>query len=153
MKRNSDAASITLKGNLEINVPCVTEYDKEEFVTALNEQVGYYGLNSLFSIPNMTETIHSLIDNAHIFSLDSVITEHDTRMVHLYPVFELDTNGVSSTTETTKSTVNRFKLYYMYEQYDISISRLLVELLISTTYRETIKTRFSYHDNYDDLPG
>ena len=41
----------------------------------------------------------------------------------------------------------------MYEQYTTTLSRLLVESLISPTYRETIKTRFSTCDNYDDLPG
>ena len=48
MKRRSDATAITFKGNLEVSETCITEYDKENFITALKEQVAFYELHSLF---------------------------------------------------------------------------------------------------------
>ena len=41
----------------------------------------------------------------------------------------------------------------MHEQYDIALSRILVESFISPTYRETIKNYFSHRNNYDNLSG
>ena len=107
IKRCSDTTSIKFNGSIEINISCITEYNKEEFITKLNEQVGYYELNSLFSMPDRTGTMHSLIDtNTHLFSLNSVVTDKSTRMVHHVPVFELDTHGIAITTDNTESTIN-----------------------------------------------
>ena len=45
MTWRNDVTEILFKENLEISTPTITEYNKEEFVTALKEQVSYYGLN------------------------------------------------------------------------------------------------------------
>ena len=43
MKRRSHATSITFKGNLEINVPCITEYNKEYFLQRLRNKLVVMG--------------------------------------------------------------------------------------------------------------
>ena len=72
MKRRSDATAITFKGNLEVSDTCITKYDKESYLTAHKEQVGFYGLHSLFSMPDSSGKMHSLVDNAHLFSLSLI---------------------------------------------------------------------------------
>ena len=41
----------------------------------------------------------------------------------------------------------------MYKRYDMALSCLLVESIVSSTYHETIRTRLSHCANFDDLPG
>ena len=153
MKRRSDATAITFKGNLEVSGTCITEYDKESYLTALKEQVGFYGLHSLFSMPDSSGKMHSLVDDAHLFSLSQVRDEYDTRMIQPSAVFEVDASGKDTTTETAESIFNGNKAFDEYEQYDTALSRLIVESLLSPSYRETIKTRFSHHDSFEELPG
>ena len=153
MKRRSDATAITFKGNLEVSDTCITEYDKESYLTALKEQVGFYGLHSLFSMPDSSGKMHSLVDDAHLFSLSQVRDEYDTRMLQPSAVFEVDSSGENTTTETDTSIFNRNKVFDEYERYDIALSRLIVESLLSPSYRETIKTRFSHHDSFEELPS
>ena len=79
--------------------------------------------------------------------------EYDTRMARPSAVFEIDSTGNLATTKTSASTLIRNKDYDEYEQYNIALSRLIVESLLSPLYRETIKTRFSHHNNFEELPG
>ena len=140
MSRRSDVTAISFKGNLEISTPTATEYDKEEFVMALKEQVSYFGLNSLFAISDSNGAVFNLTESSHLFNLDNVIKEHDTRTLNSSQVFTINTDGTSSTTETNESKSTRFREYGMYERFDMALSRLLVESLVSSTYRETIRT-------------
>ena len=75
IKRHSDATAIIFKGNLEVSETCITEYDKENFITALKEQVAFYGLHSLFSMPDSSGKMHSLVEDAHLFSMSQVRDE------------------------------------------------------------------------------
>jgi len=84
--------------------------------------------------------------------MPQVRDEFDTRMARLSPVFEIIT-GNTNTTNTSASELIRKKAYGEYEWYDIALSRLIVESLLSPSYRETIKTHFSHHDNFKELPG
>ena len=78
MNYQSDSSSITFKGNLEISLPTVTEKNKEEFITTLKEHISYYSLDSIYSMSDAIGNVYPLIDNAHLFSLDSVAVQHDT---------------------------------------------------------------------------
>ena len=39
-----NTSSITFKGNLDTSANCTNEHDKEGFITALEEQISFYGL-------------------------------------------------------------------------------------------------------------
>ena len=80
MKRHSDATAITFEGNLEVSETCITKYDKENFITDLKEQVAFYELYSLFSMPDTSGKMHSLVEGAHLFSMSQVRDEYNTRM-------------------------------------------------------------------------
>ena len=83
MNRQSDVTAISFKGNLEISTPTATEYDKEEFVMALKEQVSYFGLNSLFAISDSSGTVFNSTESSHLFNLDNVIDEHNTHTLNM----------------------------------------------------------------------
>lgn len=69
MKRRSNAIEVTFKGKLEASDTCITECNKENFVTALKEQVGFYGLHFLFFMHDTSGEISSLVEDARLFSL------------------------------------------------------------------------------------
>ena len=106
--------AISFKENLEISQPTVTEYDKEEFILALKEQVAYYSLTSSFSMSNTTGTVFNLTENSHLFNFDSVINKHDTRSLILCPVFTISKHGTATTNTSPESAFTRFKEYDMY---------------------------------------
>ena len=139
MNRRSDANTVSFKGNLEVNDTCITEYDKETIITALKEQVGFYRLHSLLSMPDTIGKMHSLVEDAHLFILLNVRDEYDARLVRQNPVFELDSSGVETMKESRSSIRARTKAYDEYERYDIALSRLIVESIISPSYREYYK--------------
>ena len=99
MTQRNDVTAISFKGNLEISTPTTTEYNKEEFVTALKEQVSHYGLNLLFSMSDSAGKAHELTENSHLFNIDSVIAEHELRLVMPPQVFSV----LDSTVETQNS--------------------------------------------------
>ena len=148
-----NASSVSFKGNLETPDNYTNEYDKDGFVTALEEQVAFYGLHNLFSIPDSNGLMHSLVQDCHLFDLKGVIAELNSRMQMPSAVFLLDVDGNDTTTETPESISARLRAYDEYEKYDIAFSRLVIEALISHTYRETVKTRFSHHTDFTELPG
>ena len=47
-----DALKIKFHGKLETAANCTTKYNKEAFLTALKEQVQYYGLQNFFAMPD-----------------------------------------------------------------------------------------------------
>ena len=56
-----------------------------------------------------TGTVFNLVENAYIYNLDNVITEHDTRPLTSTPVFVVDDAGVPTTVESDESILTRFK--------------------------------------------
>lgn len=147
MDARTDATKLKFHGKLETSADCTTEYDKEEFLTALREQVNYYGLQNFYAMPDEDGKMRNLIVDSHLFDLESVKDEYESRLLRPTPV--LDANQQ----ETPDSIQARFKTYDEYERYDWALSQLVIESLISTPFRETIKTRFSHYDDFDDLPG
>ena len=111
---------------------------------------GFLRITFPFSMPELGGKMHSLVEDAHIFSMSQVRDEYDTRMVQPSAIFEIDSTGAITTTETSTSKLIRKKAYDKYERYDIAILRLIVESLLSPSYRETINTRFSH---FEELLG
>ena len=110
-------------------------------------------LQNLFSIPDSNGVMHSLVQDCHLFDLKGVIYEFNSRMESPSPKFLQDLHGNDSAVESPESISSRLRGYDEYERYDIAFSRLVIEALISPTYRETVKTRFSHHKDFTELPG
>ena len=118
--RKSSASSTSLKydGKLKLDSSEVTskELDKEEFLLAVDEAIMSYGLQTFFYLPDQTGTIKYLAEEPHMFTIDQIMVEHDSRMIEPAPL--LDDNDE----ETVDSISARFKCYYKYERFDISLS-------------------------------
>ena len=92
----------------------------------------------------------SLLTDSHAFSLKEVTTEFESRLTEPASV-SVTTNGTE--VETRDSVQARHRAYDEYEIYDISLSRLVVESLLSSSFLHEIQTRFSHVSGFDDLPG
>ena len=88
-----------------------------------------------------------LVKNVHLFTIDSVTQEHESRLIE--PSVVNDSTG----NETSGSSQARFRCYDEFEKYDFSLSRLAIESLITLRLREAISIRFSHIDDFDSLPG
>ena len=97
--------------------------------------------------------MQSLVQDSHLFDLKGVISEFDSRMESPVPLFLQDSQGNDTDIESPESISSRLRAYDEYEKYDIAFSRLVIEALIFPTYRETVKTRFSHHTYFADLPA
>ena len=135
-------------GNLDLTTSSATEYDKDSFIRAVKEKVKYYGLHNFFYIQT-GGTMTYLLDNPHDLTCDEVHADYKDRVKQLVPVMTTDTTPV----ETPESIAARHKSYDIYELSDRSLSRLAVESLLSSGFREQILNRFSHEDNFDELPG
>ena len=76
------------------------------------------------------------MQNTHLFTLSDVTSEHDSRLVE--PAAILDAAGV----KTADSVQARFRAYDDYKIYDMALSRLAIEALLTARLREEIRTRF-----------
>ena len=56
------------------------------------------GLNSLFAISDSSGMVSNLMESSHLFNLDNVIKEHDTRTLNSSQVFTINTDSTSSST-------------------------------------------------------
>ena len=79
----------------------------------------------------------SLLDHAHSFSLHDVIAEFQDRSRTPKTEFEADL-----ITETKLSIASRFKSYDEYEQNNFALSRLVVESIVTTSFRRKVEIRF-----------
>ena len=66
-----------------------------------------------------------LVKNVHLFTIDSVTQEHESRLIEPPVVND------SSVAETSDSIQARFRCYDEFEKYDFSLSRLAIESLIT----------------------
>ena len=83
-------------------------------------------------------------------SLKEVTTEFKSHFIEPDPV-SVDTDGTQ--VETRDSIQARHHIYDEYKIYDISLSRVVVESLVSSSFRHEMQTRFSHNPNFDDFPG
>ena len=91
--------------------------------------------------------MRNLVKNTHLFTLEDVINEHDSRLTE--PSAIVDLNG----TETEESVLARHRAYDCYELYDMALSRLAIEALLTARLCDEIRTRFSHVADFEDLPG
>ena len=80
----------------------------------------------------------SLLKESHAFTVAEVIAEYEDRLDELAIVADNEGN------ETAQSKIDRFKSYDVFEINDLLLSRMVVESLLTSTFREKIDTRFSH---------
>ena len=125
-ERNS-VSTLKFDGNLETNKSSNSnEMDKEQFFQCVQEYINFYGLQNFFFLPDSTKQMRNLVKFTHLFTLEDVTQEHDSRLVE--PAIVLDPNGV----ETSASKQNRHRAYDKFEIYDIALSRLAIEALLTS---------------------
>ena len=126
----------------------LTEHDKETYDTVLKKQVYYYGLENFFCLLTSDWPTKTLLDGAHLFEIDTVLAEYESRILTHTPVIDPTTNA-----EMPESIFAGQRAYDEYEKCDIALSRLVIESLILEAFGKTIKTCFSHHNKFDTLPG
>lgn len=88
-----------------------------------------------------------LIKNSHLFTIEDVTIEHNSRMNE--PAIVNDAPGI----ETNESKEARFCCYDDHDKYDIALSKMAIESLITLLLREAVSTRFLHINDFDNLPG
>ena len=81
--RESRDSTTTIKfnGTLEPATGNSTEIGKERFVTLLKKRVKEHGLQTFYWIRDIDGKVVELFENAHRFKLETVIAEHNRRMI------------------------------------------------------------------------
>ena len=117
-KMNADTSTARFNGTLTLTEDSPsTELDKEEFLLAVDNAVTSYGFHTFFYIPDASGKMQYLPEASHLFTVESVLQEHEERMVE--PSKVLDSNG----DEVVSSICARFRAYDKYERFDISLSQ------------------------------
>lgn len=150
MTARNDGTSIKFNGKLELSGTTTetAELDKEQFVAALKDKVKFHGVQTFFYMPNSQGKMTSLLTDYHVFTVDEVINEHEERQLPEGAPIN-DRNGE----ELSVSVKARFRCYDDFEFDDIALSRLIVESLLTQSFREKLEVRFSHYDSFEELPG
>ena len=88
-----------------------------------------------------------LPESSHLFTVESVLKEHEERMVE--PSIVVDTNG----DEVVSSIAARFCCYDKFERFDISLSQRVMMSLLSHELMKTIRIKYGHLSNFKNLPG
>ena len=148
-----DTKHLKFEGKLEIEnaAESIKELDKEEFLAAVKKTITQYGLESFFYMPNSHDEMTYIVDEPHAFDVDTVLNEYRTRLDEPAPVTAVNGGGFDIETEASK--LARFRCYDSFEAFDIYLSRLAIESLISTSVRTSVGVRFNHLADFDDFPG
>ena len=98
-------------------------------------------------MPTPEKTMNNFILNDHIFKLDEIIKEYESCLIKNNTVLEYNH------CETQESIEAQFRAYDTYILFDRSLSCLVIESLVSPSFREFIKIYFSHYDDFDNFPG
>ena len=146
-ERNS-ISTMKFDGKLELSDSSrSTEIDKEQFFQSVQENINFYGLQTFFFLPDTSNQMRNLVKNTHLFTMQDVSKEHNSRLVE--PTVVNDSSG----SETAASVLARHRVYDEFELYDMALSRLAIEALLTVRLREEVRTRFSHVLDFEDLPG
>ena len=133
-----DTKHLKFNGKLEIEntAESIKELDKEEFLAAVKKTITQYGLESFFYMPNSHDEMTYIVDEPHAFDVDTVLNEYRTRLDEPAPITAVNGGGFDIETEASK--LARFRCYDSFEAFDIYLSRLAIESLISTSVRTSV---------------
>ena len=103
-------------GILETNADDLLQLDKEQYISALSDEIKYYELESFFAMPKEDGTMISLLKDSHTSTVVEAIAEYEYCLDEPPPVKE--TNGK----ETDDSRQARYKFYDTFELNDLLLS-------------------------------
>jgi hypothetical protein len=123
--------AIKFNGTLEPTVGNANKIGKERFSTLLKKRVKEHGQQNFYLIQGSDKKVVDLFDHAHCFKLDSVIAEHNRRLIK---------------NETHES-------YDNLQRDEVELSGTVVESLLTETFQEKNEIRFGHRDDFETLPG
>lgn len=85
--------------------------------------------------------MRGLVQDSYLFDLKGVIFEFNSIMVSPVLLLLQDPQENDTEVESPESISLRLRAYDEYEKYNIAFSRLVIEGLISLTYREIVKNK------------
>ena len=132
----ADSTALKYNGKLKLDATDAssTELDKEDFLLAVDEAVLSYGLQSFFYLPDSDGAMKYLAEESHLFTVNEVLEEHRSRLAEPRPLFE------SERVETDESIVSRYRCYDKYERFDLSLSRRILETLLSQVSKRQLES-------------
>ena len=148
-QRNS-TTTLKFNGKMDVresNTASLSELNLEAFLTGVGDTVERFGLETFFYLPDSLGEMKYLPEDPHTFTLQSVLDEHESRLVEPSPVN--DSAGV----ETPASIIARYKCYDAYEMCDFSLSRLAIEALVHPDLRAEIVVQYNHMDNLKNIQG
>ena len=148
MDARKDTSLTKFDGKLEVAEDDPAQLDKEQFITAVADEAKYYGLESFFSITREDGSMTSILKESHAYTVDEVTAEYMDRLNEPPLLLDEDTGD-----ETDESIIARLKAYDDYELNDLLLSRMMIESLLSASFREKLDVRFSHVPNFEELPG
>ena len=107
--------------------------------------MAYYGLRTVFTVPTAYGMMKNLILDSHIFELDDIIKEYESRLINPNPVLEYDHR------EAQESMQAQLCAYGAYGFFDTALSSLVIESLVMTIFCEVIKTCFSHYEDFNNF--
>ena len=132
MIARDSVTTLKFDGRLESTVGSSTEIGKERLLKILSRRVEEHGQETFYHVKNSTGTVLNVLEHAHNFTLDAIAKDYKERS---------NFNNLT------------FAAYDAYEIRDITLSRLVVESLLTSTLYDKILVRYGHRDDFKQLPG
>ena len=146
----TDSKTLKFNGKLEIKDSAAEELDKEALLLTINDLVRGYGFQTFFYLPGKDGSMKYLIDEPYFFSVNDVLNDHKSQLSEPDPVLLDDTD---LTSETQESVRDCFRCYDLFERFDISILRRVVQALISKPLQDKVRIKFGHDPHFCSYPG
>ena len=131
MNARDSITSQKFNGKLEPVATSTTEIiGKERFVTLLQHRVEEHGQQTFYFMKDPKDTIVNMLTNVHSFTPEMVVKEFTVRLA------ATDDSGFDS-----------------YEKDEVTMSRLVVESLLTAEFYEKIFIRYGHRDDFKILSG
>lgn len=124
--------SLKFDGRLEATVGSATEIGKERFLSLLSRRVEEHGHETFYYAKNSSGEVVNVLEHSHNFTLEMMVSEYELR------------------SDFENLTLAAFDDY---EMRDITLSRLVVESMLTSTFYEKIFIRYGHRDDFKLLPG
>jgi hypothetical protein len=137
MARDS-TTSLKFDGKLEPVIGSTTEVGKERFLQLLERRVEEHGQETFYYV-KYEDKVVNLFDHVHNVTLEALTDEFKARM--------------TPTTNPTAPTPPPFSAFDKYEKGEITMSRLVTESLLTSTFYDKIFVRYGHLPDFKKLPG
>ena len=132
VKARDTITNLKFDGRLEATVGSASEIGKERFIALLGRKVEEHGQETFYYVKNSSGKVVDLLEHAHNFTLETVVEEFNQRARF---------DNVSD------------EAFDDYEMDEVTMSRLVVESLLTSAFYEKIFIRHEHCDDFKDLPG